>query len=77
MSSHPQVAKAIEKVAHVARRAGVPLGIPVGGPEDVVARVKQGFQFFHLGADMIFLGRACKQRLREVRQAVAEAESPR
>jgi 2-keto-3-deoxy-L-rhamnonate aldolase RhmA len=70
---HPAVAKAIEKVVYTARRAGVPLGIPVGGPEDVAARVKQGFQFFHLGADMVYLGQACKRRLREARQAAAEA----
>jgi 2-keto-3-deoxy-L-rhamnonate aldolase RhmA len=73
---HPEVAQAVEKVVHATRRAGVPLGIPVGGPGDVVARVKQGFQFFHLGADMVYLGQACKNRLREVRQAVAEAASP-
>jgi 2-keto-3-deoxy-L-rhamnonate aldolase RhmA len=74
---HPEVAKAIENVVHATRRAGVPLGIPVGGPEDVAARVKQGFQFFHLGADIVYLGQSCKNRLREARQAAAEAVSLR
>jgi 2-dehydro-3-deoxyglucarate aldolase len=70
--SHPEVVGAVEKVVHATRRAGVPLGIPVGGPADLVARVAQGFQFFHIGADMVFLGQACKKRLAEARQAVAE-----
>jgi 2-keto-3-deoxy-L-rhamnonate aldolase RhmA len=69
---HPAVAKAVEKVVYAARRAGIPLGIPVGGSEDLAARVKQGFQFFHLGTDMAYLGQACRKRLREARQT-AEA----
>jgi 2-keto-3-deoxy-L-rhamnonate aldolase RhmA len=74
--AHPEVVKAVEKVIATTRRAGVPLGIAVGGPEELVARAKQGFQFFHLGADMVYLGQACKKRLRDVRQAVAETSSP-
>jgi 2-dehydro-3-deoxyglucarate aldolase len=70
---HPEVTKAIESVVHATRQAGVFLGIPVGGPEDVAARVKQGFQFLHLGADIVYLGQSCKNRLRESRQAAAKS----
>jgi 2-dehydro-3-deoxyglucarate aldolase len=74
---HPEVTKAIEKVVGAARRAGVPLGIPVGGPEDVAARTRQGFQFFHLGADVVYLGKSSKSRLREARQAASAAMTSR
>jgi 2-keto-3-deoxy-L-rhamnonate aldolase RhmA len=67
---HSEVRIAVEKVVNTTRKAGVALGIPVGGAGDIVARVEQGFQFFHLGADMFYLGQACKNRLREARQAV-------
>jgi 2-dehydro-3-deoxyglucarate aldolase len=72
---HPEVAKAIENVVRAARRAGVALGIPVDGPEDVAARVRQGFQFFHLGADIVYLGQSCRTCLHEARQAAEEAAS--
>lgn len=72
-TGHSEVTKAVEKVVRSARQAGVPLGIPVGGPADLLARVKQGFQFFHLGADMVYLGQTCKNRLLSAREAIAGA----
>jgi 2-keto-3-deoxy-L-rhamnonate aldolase RhmA len=70
---HPEVKKAIEHVVQVAKRVGVPLGIPTGGPEDVAALVKQGFQFLHLGVDTVFLGGACREGLRKSRVAAARS----
>jgi 2-keto-3-deoxy-L-rhamnonate aldolase RhmA len=68
---HPDVAKAIDRVAQAARRAKVPVGIPVSGPEDLSQRVKQGFQFFHIGVDTVYLGGACRRGLREAQLAGA------
>jgi len=70
---HPDVAKAIDRVAHAARRAKIPVGIPVSGPDDLARRVKQGFQFFHIGVDTVHLGGACRRGLSEARLAGAEA----
>jgi len=70
---HPEVAKAIDRVAQAATRAKVPVGIPVSGPEDISRRVKQGFQFFHIGVDTVYLGGACRHGLREAQLAGAEA----
>lgn len=70
---HPKVQQAIEKVAEAAKQARVPLGIPVGGPEEVAARVKQGFQFFHLGVDSVYLGSACKESCCAARAAAVKA----
>jgi len=70
---HPDVAKAIDRVAQAARRARIPVGIPVSGPEDLSRRVKQGFQFFHIGVDTVYLGGACRRGLREAQLAGTEA----
>ena len=70
---HPDVAKAIDRVAQAARRAKIPVGIPVSGPDDLARRVKQGFQFFHIGVDTVHLGGACRRGLSEARLAGAEA----
>jgi len=70
---HPEVSKAIDKVVQAAKRAGVPLGIPTGGPEDIAARVEQGFQFLHIGVDTVFLGGACRASLAAARAAVEKA----
>ncbi len=70
---HPDVAKAIDRVAQAARRAKIPVGIPVSGPDDLARRVKQGFQFFHIGVDTVYLGGACRRGLREAREAGAAA----
>ena len=70
---HPEVKKAIEHVVQVAKGVGIPLGIPTGGPEDVAARVTQGFQFLHVGVDTVYLGCACREGLRACRAAVAQA----
>jgi 2-keto-3-deoxy-L-rhamnonate aldolase RhmA len=70
---HPDVAKAIDRVAQAARHAKIPVGIPVSGPEDLSQRVKQGFQFFHIGVDTVYLGGACRRGLREAQLAGAEA----
>lgn len=74
-SGHSKVERAIETVVDATRQAGVPLGIPVGGPEDLANRIEQGFQFFHLGADMVYLGQAGKNRLREARRVAMETAS--
>lgn len=70
---HPDVGKAIDRVAQAARHAKIPVGIPVSGPEDLSRRVKQGFQFFHIGVDTAYLGGACRRGLREAQLAGAEA----
>ena len=70
---HPDVGKAIDRVAQAARRARIPVGIPVSGPEDLSRRVKQGFQFFHIGVDTVYLGGACRRGLREAQIAGAAA----
>lgn len=70
---HPDVAKAIDRVAQAAIRAKVPVGIPVGGPDDLAQRVKQGFRFFHIGVDTLYLGGGCRQGLRDAQRAGAEA----
>jgi 2-dehydro-3-deoxyglucarate aldolase len=70
-SGHPDVARAIEKVAQACREAGMPMGIPIAGCTDLEARARQGFQFLHLGADMFLLGQACKNRLSEARKTIA------
>jgi 2-keto-3-deoxy-L-rhamnonate aldolase RhmA len=66
-TSHPDVARAVEKVVSVTREAGLTLGIAVNGKEELAARIKQGFRFFHLGADIAYLAQASKQRVREAR----------
>jgi 2-keto-3-deoxy-L-rhamnonate aldolase RhmA len=73
-TGHSQLAEAVDEIVRTARQAGIPLGIAVGGPEDLAIRIKQGFQFFHLGADMVYLGRACKNHLRQMRQVAQNAE---
>ncbi len=70
---HPDVAKAIDRVAQAARRAKIPVGIPVSGPEDLARRVTQGFQFFHIGVDTVYLGGACRRGLQEAQEAGATA----
>ncbi len=75
-SGHPEVAKAVEKVVRACRQAGTAMGIPVGGPTDLETRVRQGFQFFNLGADAVFLGQACKNRLSEARKTIADMARP-
>lgn len=70
---HPDVAKAIDRVAQAAIRAKIPVGIPVGGPDDLARRVGQGYQFFHIGVDTVFLGGACRRGLREAQAAGSEA----
>jgi 2-keto-3-deoxy-L-rhamnonate aldolase RhmA len=70
---HPDVTSAIERVVRVATAAGIPAGIPVGGSAEIATRAKQGFRFFHLGADVAYLGQACKARLHEARQIAGEA----
>lgn len=75
-SGHPEVAKAVDRVARACRQAGTAMGISVGGTADLEARVKQGFLFFHLGADAFILGQACKNRISEVRKTIAELARP-
>jgi 2-keto-3-deoxy-L-rhamnonate aldolase RhmA len=70
---HPDVAKAIDRVAQAALQARIPVGIPVSGPDDLGRRVKQGFRFFHIGVDTVYLGGACRRGLHEARQAGAAA----
>ena len=70
---HPEVTKAIEKVVRIARRAQVPLGIPIGTPEEVAVRVRQGFQFLHLGLDSVYLMEACRESCRAAQATAAKA----
>ena len=74
-ADHPEVQKAIEKVVEAAARVHLPLGIPVGGPDNVAHRVRQGFQLLHVAVDSMCLGQACAHNLRSARVAAAQALS--
>jgi 2-keto-3-deoxy-L-rhamnonate aldolase RhmA len=61
---HPDVDQAIEDVIAAARRARLPVGIPVDAPPDVVSHwVSKGSQFVIVGEDHSLLRRAAEQAL--------------
>ena len=66
---HPDVKAAIQHVADVCQRAGMPVGIFGLTAEAVQPYIDQGFRFIVCGVDTVLLGGAARQLLHQLREA--------
>ena len=62
-ADHPDVLRAIDRVADVATRHGKVLGRPAGRPDDVARYVSDGFRFFQTPSDLTLFADAARRWL--------------
>lgn len=62
---------ALMRVRDAGRQTGTPVGLHCGGPEEVVKRIGQGFQFLACQNDMAFLMAGAAAAHRHIREAQA------
>jgi 2-keto-3-deoxy-L-rhamnonate aldolase RhmA len=63
----PEIEAAIERALDVGRNCDVAVGIGAGAPEELRARLDQGFQFMAYGTDYMLLAGAAKQGIEAFR----------
>ena len=74
---HPEVVDAIEQVLTVARQRGIPAGVPIDGPPEVLLPwISRGCQFVFAGEDHSFLRRTADDVLIRFRSLLTEKLEP-
>ncbi len=70
--NHPEVLAALKRVEQVCKKMNVPLGMHVIQPDYrlVIENVKKGYTFIAFSLDSLFLGTACREQLKFLREGL-------
>ena len=68
---HPEFVRAVERVLAAATQHGIAAGYMVGGVEEALARIDQGFRFMALGSDARLLAGAAAAVYEQMNKALA------
>ena len=73
--NHPLILETRNRIAQLAARYGKYAGT-VGSPSDVPRLLAQGYRFINTGADVVGLGKYCREILDSIRQATSNPPHP-
>lgn len=73
---HPRITSALDKVREVARKRGVPAGFHLvpPDPQQLLARIDEGYQLVAYSVDFMLLGHTCREHLAAIRRRVPPME---
>jgi len=69
-NKHPDHIKAVSHVLETGKKLGVPVGIHCGTPEEVVRRIKDGWQWLALASDARLMSGAASAAVAEIKKAL-------
>jgi 4-hydroxy-2-oxoheptanedioate aldolase len=69
-NKHPDHVKAVTHILETGKKLGIPVGIHCASAEEVVRRIKDGWQWLALVGDSRFMAGAAQQALAEVKSAL-------
>jgi 4-hydroxy-2-oxoheptanedioate aldolase len=69
-NKHPDHVKAVTHILETGKKLGIPVGIHCASAEEVVRRIKNGWQWLALVGDSRFMAGAAQQALAEVKSAL-------
>ena len=69
---HPELWKAIKKIMDTAKNAGIPAGVPLGGPDAIQRMLDAGSKLVFIGVDCGYLQSAADDALRRFREIVKD-----
>lgn len=67
---HPDLWKAIKKISNAAKKAGIPFGVPLGGPDHIKRTLDAGSQLICIGRDSTYLQSSADNALKSFHETI-------